>query len=340
MTEYSIETDPTFEADVRFFDLQRWLSEELELSVSGIVPASADASFRRYFRVTCTDGSCWIAMDAPPEKEDIRSFVVVSALLSGLGLHVPEVLAQDEVRGFLLLTDLGPQQYLGVLDNDSVNRLYDDALQALVRLQSCPGERLKEIPLYGEELLRSELDLFSDWYLQRLLGVSLSGGELEEWEEICALLIASALEQPRVLVHRDFHSRNLMVSEPNPGILDFQDAVIGPVSYDLVSLLKDCYIAWPRDRVEAWVRRYQQLAGDAGVLQEATFEELLRWFDLMGVQRHLKATGIFARLKIRDGKSAYLQDIPRTLGYVKEACARYPELERLERLLAAVPGIP
>ncbi len=338
MSEHPEEANPPL-ADTRLVALHQWLREELALPVVDVTPASADASFRRYFRVSCADGCSRIVMDAPPDKEEVRPFVAISALLAGLGLHVPRVLAQDERQGFLLLTDLGSQQYLGMLA-DAPARLYGDALRALVRLQSCPAAEMRGLPLYDEMLLREELALFSDWYLQRLLGVSLEGEQRQVWEESGTLLVSSALEQPQVLVHRDYHSRNLMVTQPNPGILDFQDAVVGPVSYDVVSLLRDCYIAWPREQVEGWLRDYHRLACDAGVLRDVPFRQLLRWFDLMGVQRHLKAAGIFARLRIRDGKPGYLQDIPRTLGYVREVCSRYRELAGLGRLLAALPPLP
>ncbi len=340
MSEDFSDMIPEPSADARFAELQRWVSEDLGLPVAGITPASADASFRRYFRVVLANGPSRIVMDAPPDREDIRPFVTVSALLAGLGLHVPEVLAGNGERGFLLLTDLGTRQYLSELNDGSVDALYDDALGALMTLQTCSPQRLRGFPPYDQALLEEELALFSDWYLQRLLGFPLNGERQRMWREACLFLISSALEQPRVLVHRDYHSRNLMVTEPNPGILDFQDAVWGPVTYDLVSLLRDCYIVWPRERVEEWVRYYHRLASDAGILQGIPYEQFLRWFDLMGVQRHLKAGGIFARLKIRDAKPGYLRDIPRTLGYVEEVCSRYSELAGLGRLLAELPALP
>ncbi len=339
MIDHSRETLTENGPDTRFEELERWVRDHLAPGVLDIVPASADASFRRYFRVICEDGSR-IVMDAPPEKEDVRPFVTLSAMLTELGLHVPEVVACDPEKGFLLLTDLGSRHYLDGLDAASADSLYGDAVEALVRLQSCPPERMGDLPPYDERLLREELALFSEWYLQRLLGVVLDDGQQRVWREACEVLVHSAQEQPRVLVHRDYHSRNLMITEPNPGILDFQDAVVGPVTYDLVSLLRDCYIAWPQERVEAWTRSYHRLATDAGVLRGIPDERLARWFDLMGVQRHLKATGIFARLKLRDGKPGYLGDIPRTLGYVRSVCSRYSELADLGRLLATLPPPP
>ncbi len=320
-------------ADTRFALLQRWLSEDLALPVVDITPASADASFRRYFRIKHNGTTC-IVMDAPPEKENIQPFITSSVLLTGLGLHVPEVLERDERHGFLLLTDLGSRQYLDELNDSSVQNLYGDALRALILLQSCPATELQRIPLYDRALLQAEMALFRDWYLQRLRNISLTGEQREMLDHAFLFLVSGALEQPRVLVHRDYHSRNLMISEPNPGVLDFQDAVAGPVSYDLVSLLRDCYIAWPREQVEDWVSQYHRQATSAGILQQADTGQLLRWFDLMGVQRHLKAIGIFSRLSIRDGKPGYLKDIPRTLHYVKDICCRYPELQGLEKIIS------
>jgi hypothetical protein len=302
-------------------------------------PASADASFRRYFRIQ-DNGASYILMDAPPEQEDCAPFVHVTRLLLDLGLHVPEILARDAGRGFLLLSDLGSRLYLDELDDSNVERLYGDALGALATLQSCvPAD--SGLPPYDHHRLMTEMSLFPDW----LLGTHLSmppdeagrGGLQRSFE----LLAENALQQPAVCVHRDFHSRNLMISDNhNPGILDYQDAVIGPLTYDLVSLLRDCYISWPRQRVERWALGYYELAQQTGILRPGQADErrFLRWFDLMGVQRHLKAAGIFARLNHRDGKPGYLDDIPRTLGYVREVCSRYPELEDLgsltERVLA------
>jgi len=323
--------------DHRFAELQLWLCEELVLSVTDIVPASTDASFRRYFRVKHNDTTS-IVMDAPPEKEDTRQFITISALLARLGLHVPQVLEKDSHRGFLLLTDLGSRQYLGELNDSSATQLYSDALQSLILLQLCPVAGLQQIPQYDQVLLQTEMALFRDWYLKRLLNISLTCEQQKILEKAFAFLVSAALEQPRVLVHRDYHSRNLMVSHPNPGVLDFQDAVVGPVSYDLVSLLRDCYIAWPHKRVEEWVIQYHRSAVQAGILQHVDVALLLRWFELMGVQRHLKAIGIFSRLNIRDGKPGYLNDIPRTLRYLKQVCHRYQELHGLEKIISVLPA--
>jgi aminoglycoside/choline kinase family phosphotransferase len=312
-----------------------WLSAVLPAPPDRIAPASGDASFRRYFRVWY-DSQTRIVMDAPPDKEDCRPFVAIGSAMHGLGLNVPEVLAADLDQGLLLLTDLGEQQYLAALDEHSVAGLYDDALDTLARLQvgGDPGTAL--LPPYDSALLHREMELFREWFLGRQLGLNLSEAEQHTLDHSFAALADNALEQPRVWVHRDYHSRNLMVTEAgNPGVLDFQDAVVGAVTYDLVSLLRDCYIAWPRERVEAWALAHRQRLRAAGVHGLEDADQFLRWFDLMGVQRHLKATGIFARLNLRDGKPGYLRDIPRTLSYILAVAPRYPELAGLRDLLLA-----
>jgi len=315
----------------RLEQLKRWLDHSLGLPAYEIAPASSDASFRRYFRV-CFNGESRIVMDAPPDKEDSRPFVAIARQLYAIGLNVPQILAEDLEQGFLLLSDLGSRQYLDELNAQSVERLYGDAMGALATLQAC-GPQAGALPRYDRELLWREMELFREWYLGRHLGLTLSASEQQVLDETFTLLAESALAQPAVTVHRDYHSRNLMVSEHNPGILDFQDAVHGPLTYDLVSLLRDCYIAWPRSQVEEWALGYHDIALDHGILRERQPERFLRWFDLMGVQRHLKASGIFARLNHRDGKPGYLNDIPRTLGYVNEVSARYPELGSFRALL-------
>jgi hypothetical protein len=333
----------------RIEQLKRWLGNELNFSEYTLSPASADASFRRYFRVA-REGESWVVMDAPPEKEDSRPFIRVAKLLLDAGLNVPEVIDADLEQGYLLLSDLGSRPYLAALDEASVERLYGDALVALVAIQTCQPNTA-DLPPYDRKLLLAEQELFREWLLGRHLGVALSTGEAAMCDSVFSRLADNALEQPQVCVHRDYHSRNLMVTDRNnPGILDFQDAVIGAVTYDLVSLLRDCYIAWPRQRVEDWALGYQELALQSGILHEEHEDpaQFLRWFDLMGMQRHLKAAGIFARLNHRDGKPGYLADIPRTLGYVTEVAARYDELsdfggflrrEVLDRMPAAdTPG--
>lgn len=294
--------------------------------------ASADASFRRYFRVHA-DVQTLIVMDAPPDKESCTEFVALSALFLSLGLQVPAVIEQNESEGFLLLTDLGEQAYLQLLDEHNADALYGDAMHALIPLQACKPKAY-DFPQYDEKLLMNEMALFSDWLLKQQFNIKLSEQDGQQLQQAYQFLAANALEQPQVAVHRDYHSRNLMVTEKhNPGILDFQDAVLGPVTYDLVSLLKDCYIRWPRERVEHWVRDFHAKAIQSGILHDVTEQQFNRWFHLMGVQRHLKAAGIFARLNKRDNKSNYLGDIPRALGYVSEVASEYPQLQILQSLL-------
>lgn len=316
----------------RLQTLRGWL-DSLELPPFSLAPASSDASFRRYFRLRMEERSL-IAMDAPPPQEDVRPFVGIALALGEVGIHVPEVLAHDAARGFVLMSDLGTELYLPNLNEQSVEPLYADALNALAALQT-RGPGAYVLPPYDEALLRREIALFDDWYLDRHLNFRLPATQRSLLDKVYDELVQNALEQPQVCVHRDYHSRNLLVTpHRNPGILDFQDAVRGPVTYDLVSLLRDCYIAWPRAQVETWALGYLDRALDAGVLTEADPARFLRWFDLMGVQRHLKATGIFARLNHRDGKPGYLNDIPRTLAYVRDVAGRYPALAPLEELLA------
>lgn len=316
----------------RMQQLKDWLEQELGVTDYELSPASADASFRRYYRLRWQTESR-IVMDAPPTLEDSEPFVRIARSLRQAGLHVPEIFASDLIQGFLLLSDFGEQQYLQVLNQDNVARLYGDALGALITLQACgPGE--DELPPFDEPLLLQEMELFRTWYLGRHLGLELADAENSQLDSMFRQLATVALEQPRVAVHRDYHSRNLMVTSPhNPGILDFQDAVYGPVTYDLVSLLRDCYIAWPRAQVEDWALGYQELAIDSGILRQRDEERFLYWFDWMGVQRHLKASGIFARLAHRDGKTGYLADIPRTLGYVREVTSRHAGLHPLHAFL-------
>ncbi len=311
----------------RLEQLKHWLESELDFSEYTITPASTDASFRRYFRVA-HQGESFIVMDAPPEKENSRPFIDISRMLFDVGLNVPAVIDYDLEQGFLLLSDLGSRSYLDELNGDSVERLYGDALSALATIQTCiPGDA--GLPAYDRALLLKEMGLFREWLLGRHLGITPDAAQAAAINAAFSLLVDNALEQPQVCVHRDYHSRNLMVTQRNnPGILDFQDAVIGPVTYDLVSLLRDCYIEWPRTQVEDWALGYQQLALQSGILREEHEDPVrfLRWFDLMGMQRHLKAAGIFARLNHRDGKSGYLGDIPRTLAYVVEVASRHDEL--------------
>lgn len=302
-------------------------------------PASGDAGCRRYWRIRL-DTRSYVLMDAPPIAEDIERFVSIAERLRSLGLNTPRVHAQKPDQGLLLLDDLGTRHYLDALDQANADRLYGDALAALAVIQACVSTQ--GLPRYDGPFLRRELELFRDWLLIRHLGWTLSDAENAVLESAFDFLLERALEQPRVCVHRDFHSRNLMVTAPpSPGILDFQDAVAGPVTYDPVSLLRDCYIAWPREQVEDWAQGYAALAVQSGILRREDESRFMTWFDLMGVQRHLKASGIFARLDIRDHKPGYLADIPRTLGYVLQVAPAYPQLTALADLIRerVLPGL-
>ena len=319
--------------DKRLQQLKGWLDQTLDASEYEIKPASADASFRRYFRVFA-GGDSFVVMDAPPDKEDVRPFVRIAERWLSIGLNVPEVFYRDMEQGFLLMTDLGTRSYLDELNESTVDRLYGDAMGALVVLQVGTYRETDFLPNYSESLLMDEMALFRDWYLAKHLGCDLDSTRSAVLEQTFVCLRDQARAQPRVWVHRDYHSRNLMVyPKHNPGIIDFQDAVLGPVTYDLVSLLRDCYISWPREQVEDWVKGYHQLALESGIPVCEDDNEFLRWFDLMGVQRHLKAIGIFSRLNYRDGKPGYLDDIPRTLGYVLEVSQRHQVLTPFYELL-------
>ncbi|MBT8129667.1 MAG: phosphotransferase [Gammaproteobacteria bacterium] len=312
----------------RISQLEEWLNSIPDDELTDVRPASSDASFRRYFRVTSENtGRTFIVMDAPPDREDCRPFIHITELLRSVDVNAPAIITMDLEKGFLLLDDLGDRQYLDHLDQQNSGRLYNDALESLVNMQ-----RIKDdLPSYNHQKLLDEMGLFEPWYLNRHLGISLDAEQKATLEGVFQLLIDSALEQPRVFVHRDYHSRNLMlVEDSNPGVIDYQDAVFGPVTYDLVSLFKDCYIEWPRDRVEYWLDQYLQLTAVEIPVDRSRF---LRWFDLMGVQRHLKVLGIFARLNYRDGKSQYLGDLPLTLKYVVDTCNQYIELSPLMGLL-------
>ena len=326
------------ETDARLALIHEWLSRDLGMRPDRVEPASADASFRRYFRVFHQDATS-IVMDAPPGKEDVRPYLKVTRLLEKLGAHVPHVHQADTDRGLLLLEDLGGTHYLSRFNSgEDPERLYGDALAVLAEIQVRGRDAAAELAPYDREALARELALMPEWFIGRHLGLTLSNSESQTITRAFEFLIQAALAQPTVFVHRDFHSRNLMVIEDrNPGIIDFQDALRGPVGYDLVSLLKDCYISWPRERVEKWVGGFRALLrskGDAGAwLSGADDKEFLRWFDLIGVQRHIKVLGIFARLWYRDGKAGYIRDLPLTLEYVRDTCKRYSELAELSRFL-------
>ena len=325
-------------ADKRRDALERWLSVQLRGAQFALTPASEDASFRRYFRATLDDGRSFVAMDAPPEKEDCRPFVHVAALLHAAGVHAPRVHAQDIEQGFLLLTDLGNRTYLQELNDDNAPALFADATSALIRWQLASREG--ELPPYDEALLRREMQLFPDWYVRRHLGVELSRAQAEALEKIFRLLIDSALAQPRVYVHRDYMPRNLMLSQPNPGVLDFQDAVHGPIAYDVVSLMRDAFLSWSEEQVLDWTVRYWEKARATRLPVPDDFGEFWRAFEWMGLQRHLKVLGIFARINYRDGKPKYLADTPRFIGYARDVARRYAALSPLNRLLDELKCAP
>jgi len=322
------------ETDARVALIRDWLARELRRPAARIEPASSDASFRRYFRVFCSGGT-YVVMDAPPGKEDVRPYLKVSRLLESLGAHVPHVHAADAERGLLLLEDLGATLYLERLEaGDDPGPLYADALGVLATIQVRGHAACAELAPYGRAELLREMALMPEWFLGRHLALAPAAEETRLIDAAFEFLIAEALAQPVVFVHRDYHARNLMVvRERNPGIIDFQDALRGPVGYDLVSLLKDCYIAWPRARVVEWVSGYRELLRSQGGAAGDSEQQFLRWFDLIGVQRHIKVLGIFCRLWYRDGKPGYLPDLPRTLDYVRDTCARYAELTALGSFL-------
>jgi len=333
--------------DVRLKLLENWLDQQLPGLFAeqswGAVPnatltsASSDASFRRYFRWQGA-GRSLIVMDAPPPQEDCAPFVKMAHLLAEARLNVPQILAADLERGFLLLNDLGRQTYLDVINESNADALFADAVQALLAFQQLPMDT--PLPSYDDALLRRELQLFPEWYVQRHLGVEFNEQQQAMWQRVSQLLIDSALAQPRVLVHRDYMPRNLMLSEPNPGVLDFQDAVYGPVTYDVTCLFKDAFLSWPETRVRGWLEGYWQQARAAGIPVQGELEDFLRASDLMGVQRHLKVIGIFARICHRDGKPRYLGDVPRFFSYIAAVLARRPELVELAELLASLQREP
>ncbi|WDH52850.1 phosphotransferase [Pseudomonas chlororaphis] len=329
--------------DVRLQHLKVWLDEQLSIVYAsngwGPVPpatltaASSDASFRRYFRWE-GEGRSFVVMDAPPPQENCKPFVDIAHLLAKSATNVPKIYAEDLPRGFLLLNDLGRKTYLDVIDSENADALFKDALQTLLAFQQLPMDA--PLPSYDVALLRRELELFPEWYVGRELGVELNERQRGQWQRVSELLIESALAQPKVLVHRDYMPRNLMLSEPNPGVLDFQDAVYGPVTYDVTCLFKDAFLSWPEARVRGWLEDYWRQASRLGIAVQPDFEDFLRASDLMGVQRHLKVIGIFARICHRDGKPRYLGDVPRFFAYIEAVLARRPELAELGELLASL----
>ena len=329
--------------DVRLQHLKVWLDEQLATLFAnegwGPVPpatltaASSDASFRRYFRWE-GEGRSFVVMDAPPPQENCKPFVDIADFLRTCQINVPKIYAQDLERGFLLLNDLGNKTFLDVINSTNADELFKDAIEALLAFQQLP--MTTPLPSYDVALLRRELELFPEWYVRAHLGVEFNEQQLGAWQRVSGLLIDSALAQPQVLVHRDFMPRNLMLSIPNPWVLDFQDAVYGPVTYDITCLFKDAFLSWPEERVRVWLQDYWKLALPLGIPVQRDFEEFLRASDLMGVQRHLKVIGIFARICHRDGKPRYLADVPRFFSYIEAVLARRPELAELSELFASL----
>ena len=329
--------------DVRLQHLKVWLDEQLATLFAnegwGPVPpatltaASSDASFRRYFRWE-GEGRSFVVMDAPPPQENCKPFVDIADFLRTCLINVPKIYAQDLDRGFLLLNDLGNKTFLDVINSSNADELFKDAIEALLAFQQLP--MTEPLPSYDVALLRRELELFPEWYVRAHLGVDFNEQQQAVWQRVSTLLIDSALAQPKVLVHRDFMPRNLMLSIPNPGVLDFQDAVYGPVTYDITCLFKDAFLSWPEERVRNWLQDYWKLALPLGIPVQRDFEEFLRASDLMGVQRHLKVIGIFARICHRDGKPRYLADVPRFFSYIEAVLARRPELAELGELFSSL----
>lgn len=317
-------------SDLRLAQLDEWIKETLGASKYSLVPVSGDASFRRYFRFK-SDKAQYIAVDSPPEKENNESFVNITHLLESEGLPVPHIFFSSLDFGFFLLDDFGDTLLLEVLDKDSASTLYKKALDALIIIQQTPATSL---PSYDNSLLMTEMELFREWYLQKHLSIVLTSSEKQLLDQTFKVLAESALNQPQVFVHRDYHSRNLMKIDDNyPGIIDYQDAVRGPITYDLVSLLRDCYIKWPQQQIKSWALTYRDQIVDKNIIESIDDQTFLKWFDLMGIQRHLKAIGIFSRLNKRDSKPNYLHDIPRTLEYVTTVAPKYSETQLLANFI-------
>ena len=323
---------PPSSPEPRIDALNTWLAPELKREgITGytLAPASADASFRRYFRITSSAGTR-IVMDAPPEQEDCRAFVKVAGLMRAAGVNAPEVLAADLSQGFLLLTDLGRQTYLDVIKEDNADPLFREANESLIKWQLATKPDV--LPEYGEAQIAQELALFPDWYIARHVGATMSEKQRNTLQAAFTLIAQHALGQARVYVHSDFMPRNLMISTPNPGVLDFQDAVYGPISYDIASLYRDAFVSWEEERVLDGTIRYWEKARQAGLPMPAHFGDFYRDVEWMGLQRHLRILGIFARLNYRDGKPMYLNDAPRFVHYVRKTCERYGVLKPLLRL--------
>ncbi|HVV69194.1 MAG TPA: phosphotransferase [Gammaproteobacteria bacterium] len=322
---------PTHE---RLANFQHWISRHLSENPIKLTPLAGDASFRQYFRIKLHDKT-FIAVDAPPELENSHSFVALAKVFAKQGLKVPEVIQADLDQGFMLQTDLGDNLFFHVLNSSNVDRLYKQALEKLLLIQSCHQDNGWHFPIFDFALFAEELKRFQHWYLLTHLQLNLTEQTQTLLTETFQALIQSALSQPQLCVHRDYHSRNLLqLADGDLGIIDFQDALMGPITYDVVSLLRDCYLAWPPEQVEEWALFYYELAVDAALLPAGSSQQFLRWFDWMGIQRHLKAIYIFARKWHRDGNDIYLNDIPRTLNYVLEVSAKYPELTEFRRFLS------
>ncbi|CAA6819649.1 MAG: COG3178: Predicted phosphotransferase related to Ser/Thr protein kinases [uncultured Thiotrichaceae bacterium] len=313
--------------DQRLAELTRWVQEHLEWKDAQLAVASADASFRRYFRVTYNNQT-FIAMDAPPEKEAIQPFIDITNVLLKTATHVPEIIAQNTERGFLILEDLGNTPYLDKLNASSADALYHDAFDALIQMQEAD---ITSLPAYDEQRLHDELLLMPEWFLKTHLDIELTENEQSVIASSFSFILQEIAQQPSThFVHRDYHSRNLMMtSERNPGVIDYQDAVSGPISYDLVSLLRDCYIHWPQSQVETWALQFRDKAIAATIISDIDDSSFLKNLDIMGLQRHIKVLGIFCRLAHRDGKIDYLNDLPLTLSYVLDVARRYPEMQAL-----------
>lgn len=322
----------------RLAQLNQWVASQFPETACTLQPASADASFRRYFRVH-VDQDTFIVMDAPPEVEDCTPFLHVTQLLAATSVHVPKVLAQDLEQGFLLLSDLGDTTYLSelVAHPEQANTLYGEAVDALIQIQL--KSQLDTLPPYDADLLLRELNLFPDWYIAKHLKQTLTPVQKKQLDSVFEQIIQQVLAQPKVFVHRDYHSRNLMVTDPNPGIIDYQDAVVGPITYDLVSLFKDAYIVWEEEQILDWAIRYWEKARAAKLAVPEDFADFYSDFEWMGVQRHIKVLGIFARLYYRDGKEAYLKDMPPVMNYLRKACERYHALKPLLDLLDELDGV-
>jgi aminoglycoside/choline kinase family phosphotransferase len=316
-------------ADLRTIAMLDWLENDLLLTINQCTVASSDASFRRYFRIKTPEAS-FIIMDAPPEKEQLEPFIRIADLMANAQLHVPTIFQQNAVDGFLLLEDLGSENLLDAINHHNADSLYQPAFDSLFNLQTKTPLANSNLPHYDQALLERELGIFEEWFLGQYLDIEIPD---TVWQTVRTILINSALEQPITCVHRDYHSRNLMVLDDNTlGVIDFQDAVIGPITYDLVSLLRDCYIDWEAEQVERWMTAYYQRLQQAELIH-CELSQFKRWFDLMGMQRHLKAIGIFSRLNFRDNKPDYLNDIPRTLNYITTQAAAYPELAEFSAFL-------